>query len=644
MSPAGGALKAASFEYDNVGRVVRTTDGNGDVTNYRYDALDRPVEVRLAGAADCSDATLCQTLTYDGNGNVRTRQEASGTTTYTYDALNRMTSQTLDAAGGSQVSTMTYDLMGNLTALTDAGGTVTYGYNAANELVSLAEPGGSCAGTISGCTTFTYDANGVRTQVNHPGGTKVQHLGTDASGRPLQYKATNAAGAVLMDFTYSSTTPGGKDSSLVQSRRDNTVSGIAVQTYSHDGRNQLTRVLEKVAGAMTASWAYCYDANGNRTFDSTSTAASIPCPGQTGGPAPTYTYVSTDALIDRVGAPEGAFAYDGNGAELSGVGINVRSNADWNAAGQLTALTTDGAEHAYSYTGMGNAQRTTADGKTFTNTGLGVTAQTGADDHAVVRGPNGRLVALRSGGASYYFIADRQGSTIALVDSAGAVRNSYAYDPYGQSRAKTETVPNPWQYIGGYLDEGGLYHLQARYYDPALGRFTQRDPSGQDPHYLYANNNPITFSDPSGLSATGWANYGCGPACDMADPVYVAPKPKPKPEPAGGSGRGYTTSGYRGGAATSSVGSGGYVTRGFRGGFGNSASFGVSLVGTCYTNSFNGSYWCRNGNGPRTPMPDYTCDIVGFIAGLFSFGKGKLGNAAAGFGVGASCTTAEHFI
>ncbi len=39
-----------------------------------------------------------------------------------------------------------------------------------------------------------------------------------------------------------------------------------------------------------------------------------------------------------------------------------------------------------------------------------------------------------------------------------------------------------------------------RYYDPALGRFTQPDPSGQETNpYLYAAGDPINFTDPAGL-------------------------------------------------------------------------------------------------------------------------------------------------
>ncbi|MCQ8130829.1 RHS repeat-associated core domain-containing protein, partial [Methylomonas rivi] len=52
-------------------------------------------------------------------------------------------------------------------------------------------------------------------------------------------------------------------------------------------------------------------------------------------------------------------------------------------------------------------------------------------------------------------------------------------------------------------DATGLIHYRARSYDPGLGRFAQRDPAGFadgiNP-YAYVGNNPVSFSDPLGLS------------------------------------------------------------------------------------------------------------------------------------------------
>lgn len=44
-----------------------------------------------------------------------------------------------------------------------------------------------------------------------------------------------------------------------------------------------------------------------------------------------------------------------------------------------------------------------------------------------------------------------------------------------------------------------LYHFGARFYQATQGRFTQLDPSGQDPGYVYTGDNPVNFSDMSDL-------------------------------------------------------------------------------------------------------------------------------------------------
>ncbi len=77
---------------------------------------------------------------------------------------------------------------------------------------------------------------------------------------------------------------------------------------------------------------------------------------------------------------------------------------------------------------------------------------------------------------TYYYLL---GSVLKVVDSSGTVKNSYYYDPYGNSLNKSEIVTHPWQFASGYFDANtGLYKFGTRYYDPQLGRWTQKDPVG----------------------------------------------------------------------------------------------------------------------------------------------------------------------
>jgi RHS repeat-associated protein len=95
----------------------------------------------------------------------------------------------------------------------------------------------------------------------------------------------------------------------------------------------------------------------------------------------------------------------------------------------------------------------------------------------------------------------------------GSIAAYAQYDPFGVRLSSSGTVP-VYGYTGREPDETGLVHYRARYYDPALGRFTQRDPIGLLGglnQYAYVGNNPVNFTDPTGLVAapTG-AAFGAG--------------------------------------------------------------------------------------------------------------------------------------
>lgn len=67
---------------------------------------------------------------------------------------------------------------------------------------------------------------------------------------------------------------------------------------------------------------------------------------------------------------------------------------------------------------------------------------------------------------------DALGSTRVLLDENGAVAKRYSYDPYGRDAGTTGTGPDTrLRYAGGELDDQGLYHFGARYYEPSLGRW-----------------------------------------------------------------------------------------------------------------------------------------------------------------------------
>jgi RHS repeat-associated protein len=114
------------------------------------------------------------------------------------------------------------------------------------------------------------------------------------------------------------------------------------------------------------------------------------------------------------------------------------------------------------------------------------------------------LVSRVNGNVNYYD-EDGTGSIVGLTSADGNYINRYSYLPFGESLGKVEGVANPFEYIGqfGIVEEGnGLNFMRARFYDPALGRFTNTDPiglaGGDTNFYRYVSNDPVGYIDPTG--------------------------------------------------------------------------------------------------------------------------------------------------
>ena len=94
------------------------------------------------------------------------------------------------------------------------------------------------------------------------------------------------------------------------------------------------------------------------------------------------------------------------------------------------------------------------------------------------------LTRIHADGTIRHYVGDRLGSVIALADDNGAIRTTYAYDPFGNVTVTGEASDNPFQYTGRENDGTGLYYYRARYYSPELQRFISQDPIGLRPGML----------------------------------------------------------------------------------------------------------------------------------------------------------------
>ncbi len=108
-------------------------------------------------------------------------------------------------------------------------------------------------------------------------------------------------------------------------------------------------------------------------------------------------------------------------------------------------------------------------------------------------------------GTPSFYHHDQLGSTVLLTNTAGSKIESVKYSAYGVPTITSGTAATPLLYGGAYTDPTTSFqYLQARWYDPATGQFLSADPlvetTGQP--YGYADDDPLGFIDPTGLTTT----------------------------------------------------------------------------------------------------------------------------------------------
>ncbi|MEU5117141.1 RHS repeat-associated core domain-containing protein [Streptomyces longwoodensis] len=473
-------LAKTTYTYDALGRTTTATDARGVTVTYTYDNRDRIKTVDTTNKARVE-------YSYDGDGNLTQRSDATGTIKYAFDPLQRETVRTLQ--DGSQ-TLLAYTPAGNVDYYSDPAGTSDYTWNEVNKLKELKDPQGRV-------TTYKYNNNDVRTTTTYPGGT-VQTVTVDKSSRPETIKTTSAQGTLVnLAYSYGYGTGGTTDGSKIRTFTDS-VSGLK-RTYTYDGTGRFSYAKEEKNGSIADSWQYCYDLAGNLTSQGTDPG----CPRTT-----TYTYNDAQQLTSK-SSTTGTWSYDAIGNETAAASTDdyIRTGEKWTDHSQLSSITVTGKTYDGQYGSTDQSERIKLGDTLFHNGPLGLSAKTTAGvDMGFNREPGGTLNSMTTGGKSYYYLTDAIGSVIGLVDIDGNKVDTYTYSPRGVRilAQSSEPVAQPYRFAGNYQDPTGLYHLQARYYDANIGRFTQPDPSGQEQNpYLYAEGDPVNRIDPTGLSAFG---------------------------------------------------------------------------------------------------------------------------------------------
>lgn len=166
---------ATAYEYDLAGRLVRRADAAGAVTRYEYDAAGRLVsagDTRLA----YSDAGLVAAALPDGR-----------IVRYTYDARGNL----VRSGDDSEVTSYTYDDHRRLTGVSSVGSTTAYSYDEAGRVVRRDVNGAA--------TAYSYDKRALVSSLGPDG--NVVHYTYDADGSMLSAGSSAAQVRVAYDQT-----------------------------------------------------------------------------------------------------------------------------------------------------------------------------------------------------------------------------------------------------------------------------------------------------------------------------------------------------------------------------------------------------------------------------------------------------------
>jgi len=132
-----------------------------------------------------------------------------------------------------------------------------------------------------------------------------------------------------------------------------------------------------------------------------------------------------------------------------------------------------------------------------------------------------------------YIYSDPQGTPLAEADSTGKITGVFDYAPYGLQ--VTGAAADGPGYTGHVSDpDTQLIYMQARYYDPVVGRFLSPDPvlpqpanTGNFNIYSYASNNPINFTDPNGMYVCQGSGKNCASFRDRIKKIDQASRRLP---------------------------------------------------------------------------------------------------------------------
>jgi RHS repeat-associated protein len=463
------------YQYNNIGEISWYAQGvsgntcavNGVIAaqkvNLAYDNLGAKQSITYG------DNSPDVTYTLDNNGDLDRLVAGNIIQTYDYNSERLLEWETLAVDSKSFSLDYDYDSFGALSRLTypDASiGAVDFAPNAFGQATKATRTNNSV--TTNYATSASYYSNGILDTFTY--GNLLTHK-TKLNSRNMpseirDYK--DSTDHVNLGYSYD-------NQNNIEKITDDINNAYSLTDLGYDG---LDRLISTRGGSTIGSSVITYDAIGNITsYSNTSTLKSNDL---------TYTYnLTTNRLTNITG--HGSASYDFSQTDSYDSRGNILKNGmrsfDYNLANQMT---TSEANH-YVYDGYNRRVKTT-DSKGIS---YSMYSQSG---RLLYREVDGEAV-------NYIFLGDK------LIAKDGVISEStdsrMHYKPFGES---IETAKDEVGYTGHKFDTDlGLSYMQARYYDPVIGRFYSNDPIGfRDVHsfnrYAYANNNPYKYTDPDGKS------------------------------------------------------------------------------------------------------------------------------------------------
>ncbi|MDR6290882.1 RHS repeat-associated protein [Inquilinus ginsengisoli] len=543
------------FEYDDASRLVKQTDARNSIITFGYDTLSRVTRktVTRGSQADVTDYVYDEAVPgYFNKGQLVRQVNNVGRLCTDYDVAGRVARQRWTLWPQGTQADRTATCAGDPPDPVPTFAVVT-AYDAGGRVVGRKYPDLDQIGQIGSTGPdwrWKYDGAGRLQEI--PG---LVALTYTAAGQPLQtWYASGASTANTYDkyrgwlrTRFTSVGPGPTEGRFYAGYSYDPVTGLisaadisnsAVNehwNYSYDLMDRLTTADSTLDNPLTHRFAY--DLAGNITMMRFVGDYDYPAPGAIGQPPHAPSCIRGDSTASC--QPANELHYDQVGNMLTGLNRTIA----WDGENRPTTVTVgsgvsartttfaygpDGSRWRKTMPTPANAacQGTPAATQIFSFgpemerkveplcvSGQWTTPETTPVVWTKYPHPDVKRVSVGTGGTSMSYFIHRDGlQTIRLVtNNTGGFEEFSNYTPYGK-RTQTPNMGATTEETKGFIGERedpevGLVYLNARYYDPAIGRFIS--PDWWDPtqsgvgtnRYAYSFNNPINKSDPSGHDA-----------------------------------------------------------------------------------------------------------------------------------------------